>query len=106
MNHRFILHSAQPLYNTTKRWDGEPPNRFANDLFGRIQPSLSPGAAAEPLPPLGSIRTERAMSVNNTVLALAAGIAFAAAVYVAARPETQTISFAMPMTQKIEPTKR
>jgi hypothetical protein len=46
------------------------------------------------------------MSVNNTVLALAAALAFAASVYVAARPETQTISFAMPMTQKTDVPRR
>jgi hypothetical protein len=46
------------------------------------------------------------MSVNNTVLAFAAILAFAASVYVAARPETQTVSFAMPMTQKIDSPRR
>ena len=50
------------------------------------------------LPKATSSRTPTAMSTNNTILALAAVIAFAAAVYVAARPETQTVSFAMPMT--------
>jgi hypothetical protein len=38
------------------------------------------------------------MSTNNAILAIAAVIAFAAAIYVAARPETQAVSFAMPMT--------
>jgi hypothetical protein len=38
------------------------------------------------------------MSINNFVLATVAIVAFAAAVFVAARPETQTVSFAMPMT--------
>jgi hypothetical protein len=38
------------------------------------------------------------MSFNNFVLAAVAIVAFAAAVFVAARPETQTVSFAMPMT--------
>jgi hypothetical protein len=46
------------------------------------------------------------MSVNNSVLAFAAILAFAASVYVAARPETQTVSFAMPMTQKVDGARR
>jgi hypothetical protein len=46
------------------------------------------------------------MAVNNTFLALAAALAFAASVYVAARPETQTVSFAMPMTVQKDSARR
>lgn len=46
------------------------------------------------------------LSTNNAILAIAAVIAFAAAVYVAARPETQTVSFAMPMTIQSGATRR
>jgi hypothetical protein len=53
--------------------------------------------AATP-PKATSSRTDPAMSTNNAILAIAAVIAFAAAIYVAARPETQAVSFAMPMT--------
>jgi hypothetical protein len=77
------------------------PKPVRQKSFRPVLAAAFPRAAALTVPPAGSRPVERAMSVNNTVLAFAAILAFAASVYVAARPETQTVSFAMPMTQKI-----
>ena len=54
----------------------------------------------------GSNTADTAMSINNFVLASVAIAAFAAAVFVAARPEPQTVSFAMPMTSPADGARR
>ena len=45
-------------------------------------------------------------SLTNVVLAAVAAFAFAAAIFVAARPETHTISFAMPMKAQADTARR
>ncbi len=42
--------------------------------------------------------TKNKATANDAMLAIAAAIAFAAAIFVAARPETQAVTFAMPMS--------
>ncbi len=50
--------------------------------------------------------THTTISITNVMLAAIAAAAFAGAIFVAARPETQTISFAMPLAGKADPARR
>lgn len=40
------------------------------------------------------------MSIKNLLIATAAAMAFAAAIFIAVRPDNQRVEFAMPMTLK------